>query len=158
MTAFSKRRASNWGWWAPGIAARTIASGKGSEGLLLSVVIGDGTLVLPVDFTGRRPDPEGPGRPGRDKLTWRQVLLDRTWAARQRRRLQWPPPLVVAESWCAGSGVLAHVALHVHGTLVVEGKRTDVFDLPDQGRVTGEALLTRADWPWRDYLHQPGGR
>jgi hypothetical protein len=42
--------------------------------------------------------------------------------------------------------------------LVVEGKRTDVFDLPDKGRVTSKAFLTRADWPWRDYLHQPGVR
>jgi hypothetical protein len=50
------------------------------------------------------------------------------------------------------------VALQAQGTLVVEGQRTDVFELPDQGRVTGEALLTRADWPWRDDLHRPGVR
>jgi hypothetical protein len=130
----------------------------GIDGLLLIVVIGDGTLVIPVAFTVRRPDPEGPGRPCRDKLTGRQVMLDRTWAALQRRRRPRPPPLVVADSWFAGSGLLAHVALHVQGTLVVEGKRPDVFDLPDKGRVTGEAFLTRADWPWRDYLHQPGVR
>jgi hypothetical protein len=62
------------------------------------VVIGDGKLVIPVDFTVRRPDPPGLGRPCRDKLTWLQVMLDRTWAALQRRRLQLPPPLVVADS------------------------------------------------------------
>jgi hypothetical protein len=90
----------------------------------LIVVIGDGTLVIPVDCTVRRPDPEGPGRPCRDKLTWLQVMLDRTWAALQRRRLQLPPPLVVVDSWFASSGLLAHVAFHAQGTLVVEGKRT----------------------------------
>ena len=46
----------------------------GSDGLRLIVVIGEGKLVLPVDFTVRRPDPVGPGRPCRDQLTWRQVL------------------------------------------------------------------------------------
>jgi hypothetical protein len=121
----------------------------------LSVVSGDGRLVIPVDVTVRRPDPEGPGR---DQLPWRPVMRDRPWAALQRRRLQWPPPLVVADRWCAGSGWLAPVALQAQGTLVVEGQRTDVFELPDQGRVTGEALLTRADWPWRDDLHRPGVR
>jgi hypothetical protein len=131
---------------------------RGLDGWLLLVGSGDGTLVIPVDCTVRRPDPEGPGRPCRDQLTWLQVMLYRTGAALQRRRLPWPPPLVVADSWFAGSGVLAHVALHVPGSLVVEGKRTYVFDLPDKGRVTGEAFLTRADWPWRDYLHQPGVR
>jgi len=30
---------------------------------LLVVVIGDGTLLMPVDFTLRRSDPEGIGRP-----------------------------------------------------------------------------------------------
>jgi hypothetical protein len=54
--------------------------------------------------------------------------------------------------------LLAPVAFHAQGILGVEGKRTYVFDLPDKGRVTGEAFLTRADWPWRDYLHQPGVR
>jgi len=124
----------------------------------LIVVIGDGKLVIPVDFTVRRPDPEGPGRPCRDQLPWLPVMLDRIWAALQRRRLPLPPPLVVADSWCARSGVLAHVAFHVQGSLVVEGKPTYVFDLPDKGRVTGEAFLTQADWPWRDYLPQPGVR
>ena len=96
----------------------------GIDGLLLIVVIGDGKLVIPVDFTVRRPDPEGPGRPCRDNLTWLQVMLSRTWAALQRQRLRLPPPLGVADSWFAGSGLLAHVALHAQGILVVEGKRT----------------------------------
>ena len=64
--------------------------------LLLVVVIGEGKLVVPVDFMVRRPDPVGPGRPCRDKLTWLQVMLDRTWTAWQRLgRL--PAPLIVAD-------------------------------------------------------------
>jgi hypothetical protein len=88
------------------------------------VGLGAGTRVLPVDVTGRRPDPEGPGRPCRDQLTWRQVMRERTWAALQRRRLQWPPPLVVVDRWLARSGLLAPVAFQAQGPLVVEGQRT----------------------------------
>ena len=64
----------------------------GIDGLLLVVVIGDGKLVVPVDFVVRRPDPVGPGRPCRDKLTWLQVMLDRSWASLQRRCRGLPPP------------------------------------------------------------------
>jgi DDE superfamily endonuclease len=128
----------------------------GIDGLLLIVVIGEGKLVIPVDFTVRRPDPMGPGRPCRDKLTWLQVMLDRTWTALQRLGLVLPAPLVVADSWFGDSKLLAHLAHHQHGTMVVEGKRTYVFQLPDGRRVTGQELVTRADWPWRDSLQLPG--
>ena len=46
------------------------------SGLLLIVVIGEGKLVVPVDFTVRRPAPLGLGRPCRDKLIWLQVVLE----------------------------------------------------------------------------------
>ena len=130
----------------------------GIDGLLLIVVIGEGKLVIPVDFTVRRPDPVGPGRPCRDKLTWLQVMLDRTWAALQRRRLRLPVPLVVADSWFGDSKVMAHVALQQHGTLLVEGKRTYVFHLPDGRRVTGHELLSQANGPWRDSVQLVGTR
>ena len=42
--------------------------------------------------------------------------------------------------------------------MVVEGKRTAVFQLPDGRRVTGPELVTRADWPWRDRRQRPGRR
>jgi DDE superfamily endonuclease len=122
----------------------------GIDGLLLVVVIGDGKLVVPVDFVVRRPDPVGPGRPCRDKLTWLQVMLDRTWAALQQLGLRLLPPLVVADSWFGDSKVLEHVASHLHGMLLVEGKRTYVFRLLDGRRMTGQALLTGAAWPWRE--------
>lgn len=127
----------------------------GIDGLLLVVVIGEGKLVLPVDFTVRRPDPTGPGGPCRDKRTWLHVMLDRTWAARQRLRRQLPAPLVVADRWFGDSKLLAHVALHQRGTRLVEGKSTYVFHLRDGRRVTGRALLSRVDWPWRDSPQVP---
>jgi hypothetical protein len=130
----------------------------GIDGLWLVVVIGEGKLVIPVDFTVRRPDPVGPGRPGRDQLTWLPVRLDRTWTAWQRLGLALPAPLVVADRWCGDSQWLAHGASHQRGTAVVEGQRPDVFRRPDGRRVTGQERLTQVDWPWRDRLQRPGRR
>lgn len=130
----------------------------GIDGLLLVVVIGEGKLVVPVDFAVRRPDPVGPGRPCRDKLTWLQVMLDRTWAVLQRRCRRLPAPLVVADSWFGDSALLAHIQTHQQGTLVVEGKRRYVFVLPNGRRVKGQELVTQSDWPWRDSLQVPGLR
>jgi hypothetical protein len=53
-------------WWS-GQEHRVLS---GIDGVLLVVVIGDGKLVVPVDFAIRRPDPQGPGGPCRDKLHW----------------------------------------------------------------------------------------
>lgn len=122
------------------------------------MVIGDGKLVVPVNFVVRRPDPVGPGHPCRDQLTWLQVMLDRTWAALQRLGLRLPPPLVVADSWFGDSKVMAHVASHLQGLLLMEGKRTDVFHLLDGRWITGQDLPPWTDWPWRDSPHVPGGR
>jgi hypothetical protein len=130
----------------------------GIDGLRLVVVIGDGKLVVPVDVVIRRPDPVGPGRPGRAKLTWLQVMLDRTWAVLQRCCRRLPAPLVVADSWFGDSALLAHVQTHQQGTWLVEGKRRDVFALAHGRQVTGADLLTRHDWPWRDRLEAPGLR
>ena len=52
-------------WWS-GQEHRVLS---GIDGVLLVVVIGDGKLVVPVDFAIRRPDPRGPGGPCRDKLS-----------------------------------------------------------------------------------------
>ena len=127
----------------------------GIDGLLLVVVVGEGTLVIPVDFTVRRPDPVGPGGPCRDKLRWLQVMLDRTWTALRRLRLQLPAPLVVADSWFGDSKIRTHMALYQGGTMLVEGKRTYVFQLHDGRQVTGRELRSRSDWPWRDSPQVP---
>jgi hypothetical protein len=63
----------------------------GIDGLLLVGVIGDGKLVVPVDFEVRCPNPVGQGGPGRDHLTWRQVMLDRAWDTRRRQCRRLPP-------------------------------------------------------------------
>src|SRR5687767_7766357 len=75
-------------WWS-GQEHRVLA---GIDGVLLVVVIGDGKLVVPVDFAIRRPDPTGPGRPCQDKLRWVQGMLDGCLAAWRRRGVELPPP------------------------------------------------------------------
>ena len=68
-------------WWS-GQEHRVLS---GIDGVLLVVVIGEGKLVVPVDFAIRRPDPTGPGAPCRDKLHWVQGMLDGRVAAFRRR-------------------------------------------------------------------------
>ena len=59
-------------WWS-GQHHRVLS---GIDGLLLVVVIGDGKLVVPVDFAIRRPDPIGAGAPCQDKLSWARTMID----------------------------------------------------------------------------------
>ena len=82
----------------------------GVDGWLLIVVIGEGKLVVPMDFAVRRPDPTGPGGPCRDKLTWLQVMLDWTWTALQRRVSAAAAAPGDADSRFGDSGLMAHVA------------------------------------------------
>jgi hypothetical protein len=153
-----KKASPQLGWVGTWYSGQEHRVRPGSDGLLLVVVMGDGKLVVPVDFVVRRPDPVGPGRPCRDQLTWLQVMLDRTWAVRQRRCRRLPAPLVVADSGLGDSALLGPVHTHQQGTLVVEGKRRYVFSLPDGRRVIGEDLRTRPDWPWRESPQVPGLR
>ena len=127
----------------------------GIDGVLLVVVIGDGKLVVPVDFAIRRPDPKGPGSPCRDKLEWVQVMLDERLAALERRGLALPPAVVVAESWFGDSKLMRHVSRQHGGTLLVEGKRSYVFALSDGRQVKGSDLLDRSDWTWYDHPWEP---
>ena len=62
-------------WWS-GQEHRVLS---GIDGVLLVVVIGEGKLVVPVDFAIRRPDPTGPGAPCRDKLHWVQACWMDAW-------------------------------------------------------------------------------
>ena len=107
-------------WWS-GQEHRVLS---GIDGVLLVVVIGDGKLVVPVDFAIRRPDPTGPGAPCRDKLHWMQSMLDGRLAAFRRRGVALPPPMVVADSWFSDSKLMRHVATTHQGTFLVEGKST----------------------------------
>jgi hypothetical protein len=81
-------------WWS-GQEHRVLS---GIDGVLLVVVVGNGKLVVPVDFAIRRPDPTGPGAPCRDKLHWVQSMLDGRGAAFRRRGVELPPPILVADS------------------------------------------------------------
>ena len=141
-------------WWS-GQEHRVLS---GIDGVLLVVVIGDGKLVVPVDFAIRRPDPTGPGAPCRDKLHWVQTMLDGRMAAFRRRGVELPPPMVVADSWFSDSKLMRHVATTHEGTLLVEGKSTYVFRLADGRQVKGEDLQHQRDWPWRDSPQVPGVR
>jgi len=141
-------------WWS-GQEHRVLS---GIDGVLLVVVIGDGKLVVPVDFAIRRPDPMGPGAPCRDKLHWLQGMLDGRVAAFRRRGVALPPPIVVADSWFGDSKLMRHLARTHEGTLLVEGKSTYVFTLPDGRQVKGSALQQSSDWPWRSSPQVPGVR
>jgi DDE superfamily endonuclease len=137
-------------WWS-GQHKRVLA---GIDGLVLVLVIGDGRLVVPVDFAVRRPDPVGPGAPCRDKLRWAQTMLDERLAAFARRGLQLPPPLVVADSWFSDSKLMTHVRHQHQGTFLVEGKSTYNYTLADGRQVKGHDLLEAA-WPWREHPWEP---
>jgi hypothetical protein len=141
-------------WWS-GQAHRVLA---GIDGVLVVVVIGEGKLVVPVDFAIRRPDPTGPGAPCRDKLHWLQVMLDGRVAAFRRRGVELPPPMVVADSWFGDSKLMRHVAMAHQGTLLVEGKSSYVFALPDGRQVKGSDLQQQRGWPWRHSPQVPGVR
>jgi len=138
-------------WWS-GQEKRVLA---GIDGVLLVVVIGDGRLVVPVDFAIRRPDPKGPGARCRTKLDLVQGMLDECLAALRRRGLRLPPPILVADSWFSDSKWMRQVATQHHGTLLVEGKRTYVFLLADGRKVKGHDLVQRPDWPWHESPWEP---
>jgi len=141
-------------WWS-GQEHRVLS---GIDGVLLVVVIGDGKLVVPVDFAIRRPDPTGPGAPCRDKLHWLQGMLDGRVAAFRRRGVALPPPMVVADSWFSDSKLMRHVATTHEGTFLVEGKSTYTFALPDGRQVKGHDLQQHREWPWRSSAQVPGVR
>jgi hypothetical protein len=138
-------------WWS-GQEHRVLA---GIDGVLLVVVVGDGKLVVPVDFAIRRPDPPGPGAPCRDKLHWLQGMLDGRVAAFRRRGIALPPPMVVADSWFSDSKLMRHIATTHDGTFLVEGKSTYTFDLPDGRQVKGHDLQQHREWPWRSSEQVP---
>lgn len=139
------------GKWGSGQHKRVVA---GMDGVLLLVVIGDGQLVVPVDFAVRRPDPTGPGQRCRTKLGWAQVMLDETLAALRRRGLALPAPLVVADSWFSDAKLMTHVADTHQGTLLVQGKATSTFYLEDGRKVKGADLVHDDHaWPFRQSLN-----
>ena len=141
-------------WWS-GQYKRTV---PGIDGVLLLVVIGDGKLIIPVDFAIRRPNPKGPGRRCQDKLNLTQKMLDERLAAFANRGVTLPPPMVVADSWFSDSKLMRHVAEAHQGTLLVQGKRSYTFTLQDGCKVKGSDLVKVDNWGWQRSLHAPGCR
>jgi hypothetical protein len=141
-------------WWS-GQQKRVLS---GIDGLLLLVVVGDGRLIVPVDFAIRRPDPVGPGAPCRDKLTWARVMLDERLAAFRRRGLALPAPMVVADSWFGDSKLMQHVREAHQGTLLVEGKASYCFTLADGRQVKGHDLIEDKGWRWHQHPWERGVR
>ena len=130
----------------------------GIDGVLLLVVIGDGKLIIPVDFAIRRPNPKGPGRRCQDKLNLTQQMLDERLAAFANRGVKLPPPIVGADSWFSDSKLMRHVTDAHQGTLVVQGKRSYTFTLKDGRKVKGSDLVKADNWTWQRSLHAPGCR
>jgi hypothetical protein len=139
-------------WWS-GQHKRVVS---GIDGLLLLVVIGDGRLIIPVDFAIRRPDPEGPGAPCRDKLHWARAMLDACVAAFRRRGVALPAPMVVADSWFSDSKLMQYVSAQHQGTLLVEGKQSYTFVLANGHKVKGGDLIHGEGWQWRQSPWEPG--
>jgi len=139
-------------WWS-GQQKRVLS---GIDGLLLLVVVGDGRLVVPVDFAIRRPDPVGPGGPCRDKLTWARVMLDERLAAFRRCGLELPAPMGVADSWFSDSKLMQHVREAHQGTLLVEGKQSYSFPLADGRQVKGYDLIYGKAWRWQQHPWEAG--
>ena len=140
-------------WWS-GQQHRVLS---GIDGLLLVVVMGDGQLVVPVDFAMRRPDPIGAGAPCRDKLSWARTMMDDRLAALRKRGLELPPPIITGESWFGDSKLMTPIRQQHQGTLLVEGNTTDNFTLADGRRVKGHDLI-ETQWPWRSHPWEPGVR
>ena len=141
-------------WWS-GQFKRTV---PGIDGVLLFVVIGDGTRIIPVDFAMRRPNPKGPGRRCQDKLNLTQNMLDERLAAFAKRGVKLPPPMVAADSWFSDSKLMRHVTQAHQGTLLVQGKRSYTFTLEDGRKVKGSDLVKPGNWAWQQSLHAPGCR
>ena len=141
-------------WWS-GQHKRVLS---GIDGLLLLVVVGDGRLVVPVDFAIRRPDPVGPGAPCRDKLTWARVMLDERLAAFGRRGLELPAPMGIADSWFGDSKLMQHVRDAHQGRLLVEGKASYCFTLADGRQVKGHDLIEGKEWRWHQHPWEVGVR
>ena len=54
--------------------------------------------------------------------------------------------------------MMRHLATCQQGLLVVEGKASYVFHLPNGRQIKGQDVLTGTDWPWRESEQGPGMR
>ena len=140
-------------WWS-GQEHRVLS---GIDGVLLVVVIGDGKLVVPVDFAIRRPDPTGPGAPCRDKLYWVQACWMDAWRlsadAAWRCPLRWSSRIV-------GLAIRSSCAMSPRPTRGTswKGRVPMSSSCPMGARSRGSDLQQQRDWPWRHSPQVPGVR
>jgi hypothetical protein len=149
---YGKQLSAVGSWWS-GQHKRVLS---GLDGLLLLVVVGDGRLVVPVDFAIRRPDPVGPGAPCRDKLHWARVMLEERLAAFRRRGVHLPPPMLVADSWFSDSKLMQYVGAQHQGTVLVQGKQSYTFILAKGHKVKGGDFIHGEGWQWRQSPWEAG--
>ena len=143
------------GRWYSGQHKRVVS---GMDGVLLVVVIGDGKLIVPVDFAVRRPDPKGPEARCHSNPQWAQIRLDDRLHALSRRGLRLPRPLAVADRWCSDSKLMRHIRDPHPGVFLVQGKSSYAFTRCDGRKIKGRDLLRDDTWPWRQSLDAPGCR
>jgi hypothetical protein len=99
----------------------------GLDGVLLGVVMGDGTWVVPGDGAIRRPAPPGPGRPCRATRPWGQGRLEAGLAAWGRGGRVRPPPVVVAARGLGDAKLRRDGSRPHQGPVVVEGTKSDTL-------------------------------
>jgi hypothetical protein len=85
-------------------------------------------------------------------------MLDERLAALANRGLKLPPPIVGADSWFSDSKLMRHVTDVHQGTLLVQGKRSYTFTLPDGRQVNGSDLVKVDNGAWKRSLHASGCR
>ena len=142
------------GRWGSGQQPRGLS---GIDGRCLVGVMGDGPLVVPVDFAMRRPDPVGAGAPCRDQLRWARTRLDERLGALRHRGLELPPPMVTGESWFGDSTRMQHVRDAHQGTVVVEGKASYGLTCADGRQGTGHDLIEGQGWRWQPHPWEASG-
>jgi hypothetical protein len=131
------------GNWYSGQHKRVVS---GLDGVLMLVVIGDGNLVVPVDFAVRRSDSKGPRARCRNKLEWAQVMLDQSQGALARRSVPMPAPIAVADSGFSDSKLMPHVRQTPQGILLVQGKSPYAFTMAGGQKGKVPDLITGAWW------------
>jgi hypothetical protein len=129
-------------WWS-GQFKHPVA---GIDGVLLLVVIGDGKLIIPVDFAIRRANPKGPGQRCQDKLQLTQKMLD-------ERLFRILKHLLAAEACQARSedAYYGHFVLRLIAGLTLFYTSRFIF----KGQVTMEEIVFTLKHYWMTVNYEP---
>jgi hypothetical protein len=86
------------------------------------------------------------------------LMLDERLAAFRRCGMELPAPIVVADRGLSDSKLMQPVHDTHQGTVLVEGKQSHPFTLPDGHKVTGQDVIHSAGWRWRQHPWEGGVR